>query len=88
MVDEKLHYIQHAYNGTKHSLTETSLFEECLGYLPKPPLYFIIGKDVAMDGNNDIDKANCFLNRFNWCIRWYNNSEAAGTGVHVTLTNT
>ena len=55
--DEKLHYIQHAYNRAKHSSTQTSPFEVCFGYFPKAPLYFIFGNDVAIYGHFDINKA-------------------------------
>ena len=54
--DEHLHYIQHAYNRAKHSSTQTSPFEECFVYLPKSPLDFIFGKDIAIDGQYDIDR--------------------------------
>ena len=33
--DEQLHYIQHAYNWTKHSSANTSPFEACFGYFLK-----------------------------------------------------
>ena len=59
--DEHLHYIQHAYNRAKHSSTQTSPFEACLGYFPKSPLDLIFGKDVAIDGHSDIDKARRFI---------------------------
>ena len=49
--DEKLHYIQRAYNWAKHSSTNTSPFEAFFGYLPKLPLDFIFEKDVAIDGH-------------------------------------
>lgn len=55
--DVHLHYIHYAYNQAKHSTTQTSPFEACLGYLPKSPLDFIFGKDVAINGHSDIDKA-------------------------------
>ena len=47
--DEHLHYIQHAYNHAKHSYTQVSPFEACLGYLPKDPLDFIFGKNIVVD---------------------------------------
>jgi len=59
--DEQLHYIQHAFNQEKHSSTQTAPFEVCFGYLPKSPLDFIFGKDVAIDGHSDIDKAQNFI---------------------------
>ena len=59
--DEQLHYIQHAYSREKHSSTQTSPFEVCFGYFPKSPLDFIFGKDVAIDGHSDIDKARNFI---------------------------
>ena len=59
--DEQLHYIQHAYNRAKHSSTNTSPFEACLGYLPRPPLELIFEKYVAIDGHSDIDKASNFI---------------------------
>jgi hypothetical protein len=54
--DEHLHYIQHSYNQAKHSSMQTSPFEACFGYLPKSPLDFIFGKDIAIDGQYDIDR--------------------------------
>ena len=36
---------------------QVSPSEACLCYLPKSPLYFILGKDIAVDGHNDVDKA-------------------------------
>jgi hypothetical protein len=59
--DEHLHYIQHAYNQDKHSSTQTSPFEACFGYLPKYPLDFIFGKDIAIYGHNEIDRAKKFI---------------------------
>ena len=59
--DEHLHYIQHAYNRAKHSSTQTSPFDACLGYLPKSPLDFIFGKDVAIEGHSDIEKERKFI---------------------------
>jgi hypothetical protein len=59
--DEHLHYIQHAYNRAKHSSTQTSPFEACFGYLPKSPLDFIFGKDIVVDGQYDIDRAEKFI---------------------------
>jgi hypothetical protein len=59
--DEHLHYIQHDYNQAKHSSTQTSPFEVCFGYLPKSPLYFIFGKDIAIDGHYYIDRAKKFI---------------------------
>lgn len=61
--DERLHYIQHAYNRAKHSSTNTSPFEECFGYLPRSPLDFIFEKDVTIDVHSDIDKASKFIER-------------------------
>ena len=59
--DEHSHYIQHAYNRAKHSSTQTPSFEACMGYLPKSPLDFIFGKDVAIEGHSSIDKARKFI---------------------------
>jgi hypothetical protein len=59
--DEHLHYIQYAYNRAKHSSTQTSPFEACFGYLPKSPLDFIFGKDISIDGQYDIDRAEKFI---------------------------
>ena len=61
--DEQLHYIQHAYNQAKKSSTQTSPFEVCFGYFLKSPLDFIFGKDVAIDGHSDIDKARNFIEK-------------------------
>ena len=65
--DEQLHYIQHAYNWEKHSSTQTSPFEACFGYFPKLPLDLIFGKDDAIDGHSDIDKARKFIEKI-WVI--------------------
>jgi hypothetical protein len=59
--DENLHYIQHAYNRAKHSSTQTFPFEACFGYLPKSPLDFIFGKDIAIDGQYDNDRVENFI---------------------------
>jgi hypothetical protein len=59
--DEHLHYVQHAYNRAKHSSTQTSPFETCFGYFPKSPLDFIFGKDIVVDGQYDIDRAEKFI---------------------------
>jgi hypothetical protein len=59
--DEHLHYIQHAYNRAKHSSSQTSPFEACFGYLPKSPLDFIFWKDIAIDDQYDIDRAEKFI---------------------------
>ena len=59
--DEHLHYIQQAYNWAKHSSTQTSPFEACLGYLPKSPLDFIFWEDGALYGHSDIEKATSFI---------------------------
>jgi hypothetical protein len=61
--DEHLHYFQHAYNRDKRSLTQTPPFEVCFGYFPKSPLDFIFGKDVAIDGHSDVDKAKKFIEK-------------------------
>lgn len=58
---EHFHYIQHAYNCAKHSSTQVSLFEACLGYLLKSPLDFIFGKDISVDGHSDVDKSKHFI---------------------------
>jgi hypothetical protein len=72
--DEHLHYIQHAYNRSKHSSTQTSPFEACFGYLPKSPLDFIFGKDIAIDGQYDINREKSSLNKFSRYIKWYKSS--------------
>jgi hypothetical protein len=59
--DEHLHYVQHAYNRAKHSSTQMSPFETCFGYFPKSPLDFIFGKDIVVDGQYDIDRAEKFI---------------------------
>jgi hypothetical protein len=61
--DDHLHYFQHAYNQTKRSLTQTPPFEACFGYLPKYPLDFIFGKDVAIEGHYDVDRENKFIEK-------------------------
>jgi hypothetical protein len=42
-------------------LTQTPPFEACFSYLPKPPLDFISGKDVAIYGHFDINRAKNFI---------------------------
>ena len=59
--DEHLCYVQHVYNQAKNSSTQRSPFETCLGYLPKYPLDFVFGKDIAVDRLNDVDKATKFI---------------------------
>jgi hypothetical protein len=61
--DEHLCYVQHAYNQSKHSSTQRSPFETCLGYLPKSPLNFVFGKYIATEGHNDVDRDTKF---FEW----------------------
>jgi hypothetical protein len=76
--DEHLHYIHHAYNQAKHSSTQMSPFEACFGYFPKSPLDFIFGKDIAIDGQYDIDRVvnmtligqKSSLNKFSRYIKW------------------
>jgi len=53
--------VQHAYNDAKHSSTQRSPFENCFGFTPKSPLYFVFCKDIAIDGHNDVDKATKFI---------------------------
>jgi len=43
------------------SSTKLFLFEACLGYLPKSPLYFIFGNFFVVDGHGDVDKAKHFI---------------------------
>jgi hypothetical protein len=38
-----------------------SPFEACFGYLPKYPLDFIFGKDIYIDGQYEIDRAEKFI---------------------------
>ena len=59
--DENLCYVQHAYNHEKHSSTQRSPFETCSGFIPKSPLDFFFGKDIAVDGHSDVDKATKFI---------------------------
>jgi len=59
--DEHFCYVQHAYNRAKHSSTQRSSFETCLGYFPKYPLDFVFGKDIAVDRHSDLDKAKKFI---------------------------
>jgi len=53
--------VQHAYNHAKHSSTQRSPFETCFGFTPKSPLDFFIGKDIAIDGHSDVEKATKFI---------------------------
>lgn len=59
--DQHFHYIQHAYSRAKHSSTQVSPFESCLGYFPKFPLDFIFGKNIVVNGHSDVDKAKKFI---------------------------
>eukprot|EP00253_Pinus_taeda_P029521 PITA_29521 len=59
--DEHLCYVQHAYNRAKHSSTQRSPFETCFGFTPWYPLDFVFGKDIAVDGHSDVDKAMKFI---------------------------
>ena len=61
--DEQLHYIQHTYNRARHSSTNTSPFETCIGYFLRSPLEFIFEKYVAIYGHSDIDKARKFIEK-------------------------
>lgn len=61
--DEHSYYIQHAYNHAQHSSTQVSPFEACLDYFPESLLDFICGKDIVVDGHNDVDKANNFIEK-------------------------
>ena len=45
LLDEKLHYVQHAYNISIHSLTYNSPFETCFVCFRKSTLEFFWGKD-------------------------------------------
>ncbi len=58
--DEHLCYVQHAYNCAKHSSTQRSPFETCFGFTPRSPLDFVFGKDIAVDGHSDFNKATKF----------------------------
>ena len=53
--------MQHAYNHAKHSSTQRSPFENCFGFIPKFPLDFVFGKDIAVDGHSDVNKATKFI---------------------------
>jgi len=53
--------VQHAYNHAKHSSTQRSPFENCFGFIPKFPLDFVFGKDIAVDGHSDVNKATKFI---------------------------
>ena len=59
--DEHLRYVQHAYNHAKHSSTKISPFETCFGFIPKSPLDFVFGKDIAIYGQSDVDKEAKFI---------------------------
>ena len=53
--------MQHAYNHAKHSSTQRSPFETCFGFTPKTPSDFVFGKDIAIDGQSDVEKATKFI---------------------------
>ena len=59
--DEHLCYVQHAYNRAKHSSTQRSPFETCFNFTPRPPLDFVFGKGIMVDGHSDVDKATRFI---------------------------
>ena len=59
--DDKLHYVQHAYNRAIHSSTHKSPFETCFGYFPKSLLDFVFGKESVEYGQVDADKALKFI---------------------------
>ena len=59
--DGNLHYIQHAYNRSKHSSMQVSPFEAYLVYFSKSPLDFIFDKDIAVDELSDLEKAKHFI---------------------------
>lgn len=59
--DEHLYYLWHAYNRAKHSSTQRSTFETCFDFTPRSPLDFVFGKDIAVDGHSDVDKATKFI---------------------------
>eukprot|EP00253_Pinus_taeda_P019058 PITA_19058 len=59
--DEHLCYVQHGYNRAKHSYTQISPFETCFRFTLKFPLDFVFGKDIAVDGHSDADKATKFI---------------------------
>jgi len=61
LLDEHLCYVQHAYNRAKHSSTQRSPLETCFGFTQKYPLDFVFGKDIVVDGHNDVDKATKFI---------------------------
>ena len=61
LVDERLCYVQHSYNRAKHSSTYRSHFGTCFGFTTRSLLDFIFGKDIAVDGHGDVDKATKFI---------------------------
>lgn len=63
MWDEKLPYVQHAYNHVMHSSTKKKPFEIYLGYLTKSPLDFDFGEESEVNGHNDVDKEKRFIQK-------------------------
>ena len=59
--DKHLRYVQHAYNWAKHSSTQRSPSETCFRFTPRSPLDFVFGKDIVVDGHNDVDKETRFI---------------------------
>jgi len=55
--------VQHAYNQEKHSSTHRYPFETCFGFTPRSPLDFFFGKDIAIDGHNDVNKETKFIKK-------------------------
>ena len=72
--DEHLCYVQHAYNRAKHFSTQRSPFETRFGFTPMSPLDFVFGKDIAVDGHNDVDKATKFIEHIKKFTRQCRNS--------------
>jgi len=59
--DEHLCYVQHAYNRAQDSSTQRSLFETCFGFAPRSPLDFVFGKEILVNGHNDVDNETRFI---------------------------
>ena len=63
MWNEKLSYVQQAYNHAIHSSTKKNNFEIYLGYLPRSPLDFSFGEKSEDNGQDDVEKEKRFTQR-------------------------
>jgi hypothetical protein len=55
--------VKHDYKHAMHYFTQRTPFEVCLGYFPKSPMDFSFGEESKENGNDDIDKAETFIQK-------------------------